>query len=150
MSTSHEQKIEHCKDSASDNTGSNTSRIDAVSDILGRLEISNDDDDDKLLFADPPPKEECPICMQPMPCALGVCGLTKTYMPCCGKLLCCGCMIAANKEMEKGNIKRLCPFCRLPLSLTEKEDMKRTKKRIKLNDKEAFFTLGIMNKISSW
>ena len=36
------------------------------------------------------------------------------------------------EEMNEGNIKRLCPFCGIPLSHTEKEDVKRTKKRIKL------------------
>jgi len=139
MSTSYEQK--NCKDGASNITGSNTSRIDAVSDILGRLDISNNDDDDKL-FADPPPKEDCPICMQPMPYSNGLCGVATAYMPCCGKILCEGCVIAAEKEMKKGNMKRLCPFCRIPISPTNQEDWKRTKKRIKLNDPEAFRILG--------
>ena len=73
MSTSCEQKnSEHCKDGANtsgNNNNNNTSHIDAVSDILGSLDIS--DDDDKL-FADPPPKEECPICLQPIPHARDV------------------------------------------------------------------------------
>ena len=147
MSTSHEQKnSEHCKDGASNNTNTsnNTSRIDdAIWDSIGNLDISNIDDDDKL-FADPPPKEDCEICMLPLPFSNdgAVRGLGTTYQPCCGKTLCCGCMFAANKEMNEGNIKRLCPFCGIPLSRTAKEDVKRTKKRIKLNDHEALRILG--------
>jgi len=52
--------------------------------------------------------------------------------------------MAANKEMRKGNMKSLCPFCRVPLSLNDKEDLKRLKKRMKLNDVGAFYTMGYL------
>jgi len=140
--TSCEQKnSEHCKDGAADSSTSGNSRIDAVSDILGRLDISNNDDDDKL-FADPPPKEDCEICMLSVPFSENICNVFTSYQPCCGKTICYGCVMAAEKEMEKGNMKRCCPFCRLPLSKTDKEDFKRLKKRMKLNDANAFYDLG--------
>jgi len=152
MSTSYEQKkSEHCKkDSASDNTScnsSNTSRIDdAISDILGGLDISNNDDD--KLFADPPPKEDCPICMLPMPHSNGLCGVATIYMPCCGKTVCCGCMVASAEEVKKGNLKKWCPLCRVPIEFSNDEIIERSKKRMKLNDACAFYTLGSLNSTS--
>jgi len=64
-------------------------------------------------------------------------------MICCGKTLCHGCTLAAAKEMDKGNMKQWCAFCRVPYPHSNKEIMKRLKKRMKLNDAEAFFTLGM-------
>jgi len=149
MCTSCEQKIESCNNEVTSNTASNSSSgIDAVSDSLGRVDLSNGDDDkmaisDEKLFADPPPKEDCPICMLPMPHAEGICGVHTTYMPCCGKILCYGCVIAANEEMSKGNMKKWCPYCRVKvIGLTDEENLKRLKHRIKLNDAEAFYSLG--------
>jgi len=99
--------------------------------------------DDKL-FADPPAKEDCPICMIPMPITERVNGVGTTYMACCGKLLCSGCVFAAQKEMNRGNMKELCEFCRVPLPDADfdKELMKRYKKRMDLNDAEAFYELA--------
>ena len=110
-----------------------------VSDILGRLDISNNDE---LLFQDPPPREDCPICMLPMPHANAVCGIDLTYMPCCGKTLCSGCMLTAEEEMSKGVMKSLCPFCRVSIHQSGKEIVKSLKKRMKMNDSESFFELG--------
>ena len=68
--TSYAQKVEHCKkDGRGDNKSNNTTDINALSDGMGGLDIS----DDKL-FADPPPKEDCPICMLPMPFTTGMFG----------------------------------------------------------------------------
>jgi len=128
------------KDGASDNTPRDISSIDAVSDSLGRVAISNDDDN---LFKDPPPKEDCPICMLPIPFTTGLCGVRKTYQPCCGMTLCYGCTVAADEEIKKGNMKKWCPFCRIPYPNSEKETVKRIKKRMKLNDALAFLDLGM-------
>ena len=97
--------------------------------------------DDKL-FADPPPKEDCPICMQPIPYAIGLCGVYTTYQPCCGKTICNGCVKEAEEEMEKGNLKEWCPFCRLPNPRTREELLERVKKRIDIGDDEAIDWLG--------
>lgn len=113
--------------------------------------ISNDDglipDDD--LFKDPPPKEECQICMQPMPFytnSNGMRGAQPMYQPCCGKSICSGCMISSIGEMKEGNMKQLCPFCRIPMIRSTKEYVMRVKKRMKLNDAEAFCFLGLAYK----
>ena len=60
---------------------------------------------DDELFGDPPAKEECPVCMVSMPFSNhGVCCAKKIYHPCCGKVICNGCMTTANEEMKKGNL----------------------------------------------
>ena len=147
MNTSYyeQKKSDHCKDGASDNTSGSSRIDDAISDSLGSLDIS--DGDDKL-FADPPPKEECPICLQPIPHARdvsagGIFGVDCLYQACCGKILCFGCVVAANEEMKKGNMKRLCPFCRKPIAWNDKECLKVYKDRVKLQgDAEALYQLG--------
>jgi len=45
-------------------------------------------------------------------------------------------------EMNKGNLKRCCPYCRVPLPSSDIENMKRVKKRMQLNDAEAFHELA--------
>ena len=143
--TSCEQKVKdgspNINVSRSNNADDN---INVVSAGLNGMKLSNDVDgedisDDKL-FADPPPKEDCPICMLPMP----YCGLRggTTYEPCCGKTLCEACVMAFAGEMVKGNMNDLCAFCRMPMSKSNEEDLKRVKKRMKVNDSEAFCTLG--------
>lgn len=100
--------------------------------------------DDKL-FQDPPSKEDCPICMLPMPFANELCGVMTIYQPCCGKILCSGCVIKSSKEMAKGNIKQLCPFCRMELPKSKEESsewLKRIKDRMELSDAEAFYELA--------
>ena len=151
MSTSRDQKVESCNDDDVDhNTSSNSSSaIDTISDNLGRVGLSKDDDDDKMsisdekLFQDPPPKEDCPICMLPMPHTLLGCGVGRVYMPCCGKLICEGCSMAEDNEMMKGNIKPWCACCRTPLPKNDKDKLKRYHKRMKLNDAAAFCNLGM-------
>ena len=97
---------------------------------------------DEKLFADPPPKEDCPICMQPIPYAIGMCGVYTMYMPCCGKELCEGCVQAADVEVEKGNMKDCCAFCRKSRTIDEEERLERVHFRLKLNDGGAFSWLG--------
>jgi len=104
-----------------------------------------DDDMEGELVCEPPPKEECPICMQPMPYYNSAeCGIGKTYMPCCGKYVCGGCAFASVDEMKKGNMKRWCVLCRVPLHNTDEEYIAKCRKRIELNDAEAFHVLGAL------
>ena len=103
-----------------------------------------------MLFQDPPAKEDCPICLLPMPHADGVCGGETIYQPCCGKTICDGCVMAVNEEMKEGKIKSLCPFCRVPLHFSKKEFIERFKKRMKLNDANAFNTLGDFYDYGEW
>ena len=84
-----------------------------------------------------------PFSLQPMPYAnSGICGVRVTYQPCCGKTICGGCTLAEDSEIQKGNIKPWCAFCRVPMPKSEKEAVKRIKKRMKLKDANAFLMLG--------
>ena len=140
---SRDQKAEHCnKDSTSFASSSdNSSAIDAVSDSIERVGISNDNDDDEL-FQDPPPKDDCQICFLPIPFSFGVSRIPEIFMPCCGKVICGGCVMVSRKEMNKGNLKEWCPFCRTPNHRSHQEIIKRLKKRMKLNEAAAFLDLG--------
>ena len=110
---------------------------------FGRLAITLPDDNDDILFQDPPAKKDCPICMLPMPYAPGSCGVRTTYMQCCGKVFCYGCAMAESQEMDKGNIKGLCSFCREPINVCIEDSLERFNKRMKLKDGDAFYQLGI-------
>ena len=85
--------------------------------------------DDKL-FAEPPPKEDCSICMLPIPYYSGV-GIETIYMACCGTIMCYGCALAESKEMDKGNIKMWCSFCREPINIPYEKLLLQYKKRMK-------------------
>ena len=94
---------------------------------------------DEKLFNQPPILDDCPICMIRLPSL----ELGHVYMSCCGKVICCGCICAPVYD-DKGNEvnNQKCPFCRTPPASSEKEMIKRYKKRIELNDAVAFYTHG--------
>lgn len=121
--------------------------IDALSAVmdkmLSRIIKIKSDENDKL-FQEPPPKDDCSICMLPMPYAENINGVTTSYMPCCGKVICRGCMCVSADEMVDGNIKRWCLFCREPIFSEEEHlHLRRLKQRMEMNDANAFFTLGM-------
>ena len=131
------------------NTADNmNSETDTVSDSIGGgVDISIED----KLFQNPPPKEDCQICFLPMPYPYDHpphSGAQPMYQPCCGKTICNGCMFTSVEEMKKGNIKKWCPYCRVPMPMleTDEEYLKRFKKRMDLNDAEAFYELGLYYK----
>jgi hypothetical protein len=90
---------------------------------------------DEKLFKQPPPEEDCPICMIQLPSL----GSGRTYMVCCGKMICTGC-INAVESRSKGH--PLCPYCRTPVPTTDEEVTKRYEKRSELNDAQAISSLG--------
>ena len=62
---------------------------------------------DVELFKRPPQKEDCPICMLPLPSL----STGSKYSSCCGKIICGGCVLAValrDKDEKK------CQFCRTP------------------------------------
>ena len=116
-------------------------------------DINNISTSDDKLFQDPPPKEDCPLCMQPVPYAIGLCDVGTTYMPCCGKSICEGCVVAAHGAMIERELNALCPFCRLRLpqsSNANRMKLKQCKQRMKLDDASAFYTLGRAYLHASW
>ena len=71
---------------------------------------------DEKLFKQPPPAEECVICFIRLPTLI----TGRTYMACCGKVICIGCFYAfkARTDRRKG---LLCPLCRTLASKSEEE-----------------------------
>ena len=87
------------------------------------------------LFKQPPHLEDCPICMIRLP----MIATGRTYMNCCGKVICNGCVHAVQTRAEKVD---LCPFCRVPAPISEEEMIKRFEKRAELNDSYAIYLIG--------
>jgi len=92
---------------------------------------------DEKLFQQPTPLEDCPICMIRLPTF----ELGRTYMVCCGKTICCGCMHAFQSRATKKE-HDICPFCRSPPPRSDEEMIKRYEKRIELNDAYATYNMG--------
>jgi hypothetical protein len=148
MCTSCEQKVRNIENKLNelgDAADIDTTDIDTLSEGFSRVVISDD-----RLFADPPPKEDCSICFLPIPFSSGDSMIKTEYKPCCGKMICQGCMVASDEEMAKGNIKMLCELCRVPVPSNEKEFIKRVKKRMKLMDSQAFCMLGSAYANETW
>jgi len=104
---------------------------------------------DEALFKQPPSKEDCPICMIPLPPL----PKAQTYMMCCGKVVCRGCIYAvqsrafiAGREEEDG----ICPFCRNPPPPTSQDMIKMYNKRVELNDANAIYSVGIFYELGSY
>ena len=91
---------------------------------------------DEDLFKQPPLKEDCPICMLPLPSVVSA----RMYMVCCGKKICAGCTHAV--AIRDGGVG-LCPFCRHPAPTSDNEHIKMLKKRVKkASDADAIYSLG--------
>ena len=99
------------------------------------------------LFKQPPPEEDCPICFLMLP-GLGEERIMKrTYMACCGKTICNGCIYTVqSRAYEAGRSEEddICPFCRTPPPSSHAELIKRYKERVELNDKNALYCLGCL------
>ena len=98
---------------------------------------------DGELFKDHPEREECPICMLPLPFD----DHNIAFRECCGKLICHGCTHHQLKEDTK-NGKQLydcgtCAFCRTPLAKSGKEYIDRLNSGVKRNDANSMHVLGI-------
>jgi tetratricopeptide (TPR) repeat protein len=90
---------------------------------------------DEKLFKQPPPAEDCDICMLRLPSIF----TGSKYKVCCGKTICSGCIHAVDKR-DGGGVG-LCPFCRAPVP-TPKEIIEQIKKRTKIGDAEAIYSMG--------
>ena len=95
---------------------------------------------DELLFKQPPSvKVDCPICFLSMPSI----HTGRTYMACCGKVICSGCAYAPVYD-DQGNVitEEICPFCRTPNFRSNKEHIERMNKRVDIGDIEAICIMG--------
>ena len=94
---------------------------------------------DEKLFEEPPLQEDCPICMIRLPTL----DTGRTYMACCGKSICSGCVHGFQSRVTKKE-HDVCPFCRTPAPATNEEIVKRNEKRIDMNDSVGMLSIGCM------
>ena len=95
------------------------------------------------LFKDPPEREECPICMLPLPF-----GENQSMLKsCCGKVLCTGCIHAQIKEEYRSGKEKedtaKCAFCRMPTTKTDKEFIDRLERLVERNHAKSMNELAI-------
>ena len=98
---------------------------------------------DEELFKDPEDeREECPICMLPLPFLIN----EITFQVCCGKVICCGCIHAQRKEdIRSGKAEEdigACPFCREPDPDTEEISILTLRRGVEKNYAVAFHCMG--------
>ena len=96
---------------------------------------------DEKLFKQPPQEEDCPICFMRLPYLES----GRSYMSCCGKVICCGCIHAVkSRAASAGRLEEddICPFCRTPPPSSELW-VKRMEKRVAVNDANAFHNMGV-------
>ena len=95
---------------------------------------------DEALFGEPPPQYgDCPICFLRLPSMDN----GRSYMSCCGKIICMGCIYApVYNNQGKVIVTKKCPFCRTPVATSEKEFLERNKKRMEVGDAYAFYLMG--------
>ena len=96
---------------------------------------------DEKLFKQPPLLEDCPICMIRLPTLVS----GRTYMNCCGKMICSGCIYSVQLRAALSGRRKeddICPFCRTSPAKKNEETIRRYEKRIELNDAYAIYNMG--------
>jgi len=123
------------QDDDESNTGDITKTLDSM-----YLENVGKSSDEELFKQRPSQYGDCPVCFLRLPTL----NSGWRYMSCCGKEICSGCFYAQVYD-NQGNIveKRVCPFCRIPTPTSEKEAIKREKKRVDLGDAHAIYNHGV-------
>ena len=92
---------------------------------------------DEKLFKEPP-RDECPICMLPLP-LYGNCHTGVAFHSCCGKCICEGCIFS----MSESGAMDLCAYCRTPYTNSDdEEEVKRVKKLIEKGNAYALYQFG--------
>ena len=90
---------------------------------------------EEALSKEHPPNEECPICMLTLPHEPNA----SSFMSCCGKSICNGCIYSIEMDSE---VKDLCAFCRTPHTSSEEEEIERLNKLIDKGNGGACYSLG--------
>ena len=90
------------------------------------------------LFKQPPQLDDCPICFIRLPTYV----IGRTYMSCCGKVICTGCIYASQSRATSKGKKDVCPFCRTRPSKSDEECDIKMKKRMEADDPIAIYEIG--------
>ena len=97
---------------------------------------------DERLIKEPPPREDCPICMLPLPLD----DAQLMFKACCGKFICGGCIhTMIMEEIRRGKKKEevgMCAFCRTLRPNTVEEDIERLQKLMEKGNGNAFCTFA--------
>ena len=93
---------------------------------------------DEELFKDPPPREECPICLLPLPFDQG----QMTFKSCCGKIICCGCIYVMDEEARGRGKISICAFCRETTPTSDEEDVELLKKLVATDNAYGYYQLA--------
>ena len=87
------------------------------------------------LFKDHPEREECPICMLPLPFEPE----HSMFKACCGTTLCLGCIHAQRKV----DASSPCAFCRTPTPSTDEEIIDQLNRGVERKDGESMHQLAL-------
>jgi len=110
-------------------------------------------EEDPELWKPHPPREECPVCLVPLPLVND----RASYWSCCGMIVCEACKNENARALHITNRKRKdkelppmegsCAFCRVPVSKSGPESIKRLEERIdKKGDLRAMLMLAKMHR----
>ena len=109
------------------------------------LSTSQTETADISLFAPILEREECPICLIPLPIG----EREIIFMTCCGKRICMGCVNKHVMTEIKNGVPiddYKCAFCRQSVNTSDKEDIKALKKLMKMNNPDAFMQMAARHK----
>ena len=110
--------------------------IDAKLDVfIARLEVELADRD---LFSPIAEMEDCPICLVPLPFDHG----KHTFMPCCGKTICCGCTHKHNMVARSVDVP--CEFCRADAFMEPQKIADAMQKLVDGGSVHAVSSLGVL------
>ena len=90
------------------------------------------------LFKEHPPRDDCPICFLPLPFG----ERQATFSPCCGKVICTGCIVAMDEEARGRGKVDICAFCRVTYPRSAAENIKRMQKLMEADNANAFYRMA--------
>ncbi|KAL7453152.1 hypothetical protein ACHAWC_004829, partial [Mediolabrus comicus] len=96
------------------------------------------------LFQVPPPRNECPICMIPLPVDKDN-GQQEIFKSCCGNFICNGCCyVMTTKAQDEGKSfeETLCAYCRTREYRGDKEFIERLEDHMERGNGDAHMALG--------
>ena len=118
-------------------------KIAALKDIDARItalvENLEKEHEEKDVFAPISKREDCPICLVPMPAVdYSLKYATRACFPCCSMQICKGCIFA----QTQARVNLACPFCRAPIKHSKNDGLKMVRQRAEANDPEALHDLA--------
>lgn len=105
--------------------------------LMKEMERVRREEEEEEMFKFPGPRDDCPICFLTMPISCK----DITYLPCCGKQVCGGCIL------EHAQRSVACPFCRTKLE-NKRDDICKTiqmiERRVSTGDPSSICYMGFV------